>query len=158
MTQATEYWIATKKNPLTEFTDTNVTFGKFGTIQETRHRISANIDITPIPTFGTTGTIGITVAGTLREISIDGKLSDTAANIATFIANIETKMNGTQKDAEATSKMGYHFHDALMDAKYGIGTGIAQYRVAIKSFDWEYIAGAPGYLQYRLELTEIKEI
>lgn len=136
----------------------NTVISKLPNIQDMRTNLSTDIDASPIPTFGSTGNIGITYAGTRREISIEGVFIGTATEIADFIQLVESKLDGSQLDMQATPKMGYHFHNALMDARMGYATGVAQYRVAIRGFTHNYEAGIPAKLVYQFNLIEIREI
>jgi hypothetical protein len=84
------------------------------------------------------------VEGVVRKISIEGTVTDTTANINTFIAALEAYVDGAQMD-DATRHV---FHS---DA----GSG-ADYTVCVERVEWEMNAENPSelVLTWRIDMTQ----
>lgn len=129
--------------------------GSKHSIQEYSVRTNAPIEIDPIPLAGSDNSIGVTLMGQVTEFRIEGTfVEDTFGDLQKdikFFATSSTTclMNGSQKDSETPSKMGYHFRDGLEDVVH---------RVAIIDFTRTWAGGEPLIMRYTLALKEIRTI
>lgn len=129
--------------------------GSKHSIQDYSARTTAPIEIDPIPLAGSSNSVGVTLMGQVTEFRIEGtfveeSFGDLQKDIQFFATSTTTcLMNGTQKDSETTSKMGYHFRDGLEDVIH---------RVAIIDFTRTWAGGEPLIMRYTLAMKEIRTI
>lgn len=117
-------------------------------IQNLNNKSSSPISVSPIPKSGSSGSVGITYAGTTREIKIEGSFVRSSQNDLNAITSfIEGIMNGSQKDA--SGNMGYHLRLGIKDTVY---------RVGITDFIWDYNMANPTVIEYTLTVKEIRKV
>ena len=117
-----------------------------GTIAVTKIKVSKNSDlmIMSFPGGDSSTAFADDVDGVVRKMSVEGIVTDTAANINTFIVALEAYVDGAQMD-DATRHV---FHS---DA----GSG-ADYTVCVDAIEWEMNAEDPSelLLKWRIDMTE----
>lgn len=143
------YWIGKNSSGLGEQQlDTIILNGQKdidgSAMQDLSVNVQSPINITPIPLRGSSGTIGITYVGCIKEIRIEGTFIDNMANISRKITALENLMDGKQKATD--NKMGYWF-------KSGLKNEII--RVAILDFRWNLIYGTDQMITYSMTLKQI---
>ncbi len=116
-----------------------------GTKQVTKCRIvkESPLEVYPMPGDDSDATYADDMDGVTRKISLEGTVTDTLANIQTFITTVEAYIDGAQM-ADSTRHV---FHCDLTNADY---------TVAIERFEYEQSNEEPTetLLKYRLEMTQ----
>jgi hypothetical protein len=103
-------------------------------------RYYSKADLTPQPDSGSSSSYVIDNNGVLRSILVDGELSDTVANIRTFITAMRNLHTGTQYANAA-----FTFHDDLMNEDVN---------VFVEAFEYTYKNDYVNILTYSLQLYE----
>lgn len=124
----------------------NTTYGS-PQIQNFKVSKEAGMTTIPIPTKDSDNVIGLDILGTTRNITISGIVVGTAAQLKEFIGDLEDKVYGKQF---SNTNKGHTLTVEL--AK----TGVTTYYVIIKSFNYEWDAGAPSKIEYTLDMMQVR--
>ncbi len=118
------------------------------TISNLNNKTTTGVQVDPIPLGGSSGAIGITYVGPVREIKIEGYfIRNTLADLNSLISFIEGLLNGSQLDS--SGNMGYHLRLGIRDTVY---------RIVITDFTWDYKEANPTVIDYSLSMKEIRLI
>jgi len=125
----------------TALTSLNASQGSsnLGEVQSERQTKASSLFQYPIPGEDSKDAVLLDIMGVLRNVTIESVKNDTAANIKTFIENIEITQNGSQGS-------GLVFTSSLLGEMDG--------KFYIDNFDWSYIAGEPTIVKFTMHLIQ----
>lgn len=109
-----------------------------------RIRKASPLAVLSMPLSGSDYTQVIDAMGVIREVTIDGVIIDTLANIRTFILASEGLVNGDQNRTKTAE--GYSYYTPTI-------TNV-EVKVKIESFDYTFEGGDPNKLHYTLKTVE----
>ena len=131
----------------------NTTYGS-PQIQSIRNNKECQVMTVPIPTEDSSAALGFDFLGVKREITINGIVVGTTAQIEAFMDAVENMINGDQFNTPT-------FTHSISAVEYKEGISLSldyntrkDYLVIIKSFSHNYNKGAPGKLDYTLNMVE----